>query len=110
MEKHPLMTMIVMIDDDDDDGDGDGDRYSNCYLLHLQPALCDDCWDEMPIVYMRLCPIVSACAGFIVDFIPPPVISGFTSAAAITIATSQIKVLLCVFITKISRFIVCTCV
>lgn len=30
--------------------------------------------------------------GFIVDFIPPPVISGFTSAAAITIATGQIKV------------------
>lgn len=30
--------------------------------------------------------------GFLVDFIPVPVISGFTSAAAITIAVGQLKV------------------
>ena len=30
--------------------------------------------------------------GFLVDFIPVPVISGFTSAAAITIALGQVKV------------------
>lgn len=45
-------------------------------------------------------------SGFIVDFIPPPVISGFTSAAAITIATGQIKVgvHVCVLVT-----VVCVC-
>ena len=31
-------------------------------------------------------------AGFLIDFIPLPVISGFTSAAAITIAMGQVKV------------------
>ena len=36
----------------------------------------------------------SPCAGFLVDFIPFPVISGFTSAAAITIAFGQIKVIM----------------
>ncbi|XP_022257404.1 sodium-independent sulfate anion transporter-like [Limulus polyphemus] len=30
--------------------------------------------------------------GFLINFIPAPVISGFTSAAAITIATTQLKV------------------
>ena len=32
--------------------------------------------------------------GFLIDFISIPVIAGFTSAAAITIATSQVKSLL----------------
>ena len=32
--------------------------------------------------------------GFLIDFIPFPVINGFTSAAAITIALGQVKVLL----------------
>lgn len=34
----------------------------------------------------------SSLTGFLVDFIPIPVISGFTSAAAITIAFGQLKV------------------
>jgi len=33
-------------------------------------------------------------AGFLIDFISLPVIAGFTSAAAITIATGQVKSLL----------------
>ena len=34
------------------------------------------------------------CLGFLIDFISVPVIAGFTSAAAITIATGQVKALL----------------
>ena len=37
-------------------------------------------------------PIPQSLTGFLVDFIPVPVISGFTSAAAITIAFGQVKV------------------
>lgn len=32
--------------------------------------------------------------GFLIDFIAPPVVAGFTSAAAFTIATTQIESLL----------------
>ena len=38
--------------------------------------------------------------GFLVDFIPVPVISGFTSAAAITIALGQVKVCVCVCVSE----------
>ena len=36
------------------------------------------------------------CAGWLIDFIPLPVISGFTSAAAITIGMGQMKVSTCI--------------
>ena len=44
---------------------------------------------------MHSCMMVFVCwfAGFLIDFIPLPVISGFTSAAAITIAGGQLKVM-----------------
>lgn len=43
-----------------------------------------------PIMLYKYCDIDST--GFVIDFIPFPVISGFTSAAAITIALGQVKV------------------
>ena len=35
--------------------------------------------------------------GFLIDFISQPVIAGFTSGAALTIASGQIKVRICRF-------------
>jgi len=35
---------------------------------------------------------VTTTTGFVIDFIPFPIINGFTSAAAITIALGQVKV------------------
>jgi sodium-independent sulfate anion transporter 11 len=45
--------------------------------------------------------------GFLIDFIPRPVISGFTSAAAITIAFGQVKSLFGVTVKVRRQFIYC---
>jgi len=53
-------------------------------MLALQSAL-----QNIDSVY---CVYLCITTGFVIDFIPFPVINGFTSAAAITIALGQVKV------------------
>lgn len=47
-------------------------KKKNCYLMNKRIFNCK-------------------CAGFLVDFVSVPVVSGFTSAAALTIASAQLK-------------------
>lgn len=69
--------------------------YSSVTYLRESPKLMANFWGQYVVqvqLHWRFFLILSA--GFLIDFISGPVSVGFTSAAAIIIATSQIKDLL----------------
>ena len=66
-------------------------------------------------VCVCVCSLVCSSTGFLIDFIPLPIISGFTSGAAITIAGGQLKVMcvyicVCVCVCVCVRVCLCVCV